>query len=148
MQFEADKKIMLDFRGMRRLWGCFCLLLVCHLLNNPNAYAKVRTEVDTVFRPPHILFIRIALNSRPTQNAPSDAFHPNLQDVGVQVFVMRLHKDTSVWGEDVEVFRPERMLNGGFERAPVRSSAPTPSALINPASRSLHWNTSTQRNDP
>jgi cytochrome P450/NADPH-cytochrome P450 reductase len=41
------------------------------------------------------------------------------KEAGIQIFVTQLHKDTKVWGEDVEVFRPERMLDGGFEKAPV-----------------------------
>ena len=64
--------------------------------------------------------------------------------VGTQILVPQLHRDTKVWGEDVsapfltqiesatidrmpdfflglkaDVFRPERMLDGGFENAPV-----------------------------
>lgn len=29
------------------------------------------------------------------------------------------HRDPSVWGEDAEEFRPERMLDGKFEALPV-----------------------------
>ena len=29
-------------------------------------------------------------------------------------------RDVRVWGEDAEEFRPERMLDGGFEKLPVR----------------------------
>lgn len=29
-----------------------------------------------------------------------------------------LHHDPKVWGEDAEVFRPDRFLNGGWENLP------------------------------
>lgn len=38
-------------------------------------------------------------------------------------------KDPSVWGEDAEEFRPERMLNGKFEALPVRCLLEVPFPL-------------------
>ncbi|TVY59370.1 Bifunctional cytochrome P450/NADPH--P450 reductase [Lachnellula cervina] len=35
-----------------------------------------------------------------------------------------LHTDTKVWGEDVNEFRPERMLDGGFQALPPNSWKP------------------------
>lgn len=33
--------------------------------------------------------------------------------------IYMIHRDPKVWGEDAEVFRPERMLDGKFEALPV-----------------------------
>ena len=45
----------------------------------------------------------------------TDTFIVNLVD---------LHKDPKVWGADAAAFRPERMLDGGFERLPPNSWKP------------------------
>ena len=35
-----------------------------------------------------------------------------------------LHHDKAVWGEDADDFKPERMLNGGFEKIPSTAWRP------------------------
>ncbi|KIJ52219.1 hypothetical protein M422DRAFT_243824, partial [Sphaerobolus stellatus SS14] len=121
---------------------------ICHLLNNPHAYAKVRAEVDNVLkgepiRPEHfgkLPYITAVLQEtlRLTPSIPVfglEAIEDEIvtsegkqylipEDVCILVFVTQLHKDTSVWGEDVDVFRPERMLDGGFERTPDNAWKP------------------------
>ncbi|KIJ52218.1 hypothetical protein M422DRAFT_243823 [Sphaerobolus stellatus SS14] len=118
-------------------------LRICYLLNNPHAYAKVRAEVDNVLKGEpihpehlesfHILPVPVLQETlRFTPSIPVfrlEVIEDKIvtsegkqylipEDVCILVFVTQLHKDTSVWGEDVDVFRPERMLDGGFERAP------------------------------
>ena len=40
----------------------------------------------------------------------------------IVLHVTHTMRDVSVWGEDAEEFKPERMLNGGFEKLPVSLS--------------------------
>lgn len=99
------------------------------LLKNPQVLAKARAEADAVLgdempRVEHIGRLKYieqvlmeTLRIWPT--APAFALKP-LQDVvlggkypltkrdTVMVLTPMLHRDTSVWGEDVEAFRPER----------------------------------------
>ncbi|KIJ39879.1 hypothetical protein M422DRAFT_32485 [Sphaerobolus stellatus SS14] len=137
---------------------------VCHLLDNPSAYAKVRTEVDTVLRgepirPEHLgklTYITAVLRETLRLRPPLPIFTVESvaeeeivtcegkqyiipRDASTNVFVTQLHKDTSVWGEDAEVFRPERMLNGGFERAPVNAWKPWGNGSRACIGRPLAW---------
>jgi len=61
----------------------------------------------------------------------------------VAILVSQLHRDGRVWGEDVDVFNPDRMLDGGFERLPANSWKPFgngPRACIG---RSFAWQEAT-----
>ena len=42
----------------------------------------------------------------------------------IQLNLKGLHHDREVWGEDVDVYRPERFLNGGFQALPPNSWKP------------------------
>jgi len=110
------------------------------LLKSPHAYAMVRKEVDTVLQgkpiqPEHLgkLPYIVAVMREGLRLYPPAAV------VGVTPFedtviggkylmkkgntaalqIPFLHRDPLVWGEDAEVFRPERMLDGKFEALPV-----------------------------
>lgn len=37
---------------------------------------------------------------------------------------VRSHHDRKAWGDDVDDFRPERMLDGGFQKLPPNSWKP------------------------
>lgn len=49
-------------------------------------------------------------------------FVPN--ETGITVVLKYLHRDRKVWGDDVDEFRPERMLDGGFQALPPNSWKP------------------------
>ncbi|KAK9793614.1 putative Cytochrome P450 [Seiridium cardinale] len=46
------------------------------------------------------------------------------KDMTVRINLRGLHHDTQVWGADADVFRPERMLDSGFERMPQNAWKP------------------------
>jgi cytochrome P450 / NADPH-cytochrome P450 reductase len=110
------------------------------LMKSPHAYAMVRKEVDTVLegkpiRPEHlgklpyiVAVMREALRLYPP--AVGIAVTPFEDEViGGKYLVKKgntaiiqipfVHRDPLVYGEDAELFRPERMLDGKFEALPV-----------------------------
>jgi cytochrome P450/NADPH-cytochrome P450 reductase len=42
----------------------------------------------------------------------------------IQCNLVGLHHDPRVWGDDADEFRPERLLNGGFEALPPNAWKP------------------------
>ncbi|KIJ33095.1 hypothetical protein M422DRAFT_135929, partial [Sphaerobolus stellatus SS14] len=136
---------------------------ICHLLSNPHAYAKVRAEVDAVLkgepiRPDHLgkltyiaAVLRETLRLTPPLTSPAvEAMEDQIvtcegkqylipKDVEVRIFTTQLHKDTKVWGEDVDIFKPERMLDGGFEKVPVNAWKPWGNGVRACIGRPLAW---------
>jgi len=115
------------------------------LVKNPRVLQKARAEVDAVFgdevpRVEHIGKLRYVeqvlmetLRLWPT--AP--AFQLKARDdtvIGgryaitrrdtITVLIPVLHRDTSVWGDDVEEFRPERFESESFAKMPPNSWKP------------------------
>lgn len=115
------------------------------LMKNPEVLAKARAEVDAVLgdelpRVEHIARLKYieqvlmeTLRIWPT--APAFSLKP-LQDtvIGgryaltkrdtVMVLAPMLHRDTSVWGDDVESFRPERFAPEAMEKLPPNAWKP------------------------
>jgi len=136
---------------------------VNHLLKNPSAYAKVRAEVDDVLgkdpiRPDHLTklpyltaVLRETLRITPSVTAftlepfeetvikSEDKAYKIPADVGVTILAAQLHRDTKVWGDDADHFRPERMLDGGFERAPKNAWKPWGNGARACIGRPLAW---------
>ncbi|MBN3522619.1 bifunctional cytochrome P450/NADPH--P450 reductase [Paenibacillus apiarius] len=99
------------------------------LLKNPDKLHKAYEEVDRVLTEPvpsytevrNLKYIRMILSEslRLWPTAPAFALYakedtllagkyPLKQGESVNVLIPKLHRDTEVWGEDVEEFRPER----------------------------------------
>lgn len=102
---------------------------IYYLLKNPDKLKKAYEEVDRVLKDPlptynqvrELKYIRMVLNEslRLWPTAPAFSLYakqdvllggkyPLKQGDSVNVLIPKLHRDTSVWGEDVEQFRPER----------------------------------------
>ncbi|KAF8588667.1 fatty acid hydroxylase [Ramaria rubella] len=134
-----------------------------HLLGNPSAYAKVRDEVDKVLgkepiklehlsKLPYITAV-LRETLRLTPSVPIftvEAFEETIvtngdkkykipAETAVQVLAAQLHRDTKIWGDDADFFRPERMLDGGFERAPKNAWKPWGNGIRACIGRPLAW---------
>jgi cytochrome P450/NADPH-cytochrome P450 reductase len=53
--------------------------------------------------------------------------------------IAALHRDPTVWGEDANDFRPERMLDGGFEALPPNSWKPFGNGVRSCIGRGFAW---------
>ncbi|GJE90389.1 bifunctional P-450/NADPH-P450 reductase [Phanerochaete sordida] len=117
-----------------------------YLLKNPEAMRKLREEVDTVVgsRPmtvddvnklPYMIAVmRESLRLGPPASARGASPYEDTvigggkyaleKDVTIVCSVYNVHRDTKVWGEDAEEFKPERMLDGKFEAMPPDSWQP------------------------
>ena len=116
--------------------------LFYHLLKNPSALQRARAEVDEVVgtsavtlahlkKIPYInACLRETLRLNPTASAFSIA--PKQDEViGGEYLIKKgtpminllpaCHRDIDVYGEDADVFRPERMLDEAFNALPPNS---------------------------
>ncbi|KAJ7910393.1 fatty acid hydroxylase [Mycena leptocephala] len=134
---------------------------IYHLLRTPAALRKVRAEVDEVIgnRPAQVedlskmpyltAVMRETLRLTPT--AAKRGVTP-LQDTTlgggkyfvkagtiILVHVWNMHRDTLVWGEDAEEFRPERHLDGKFEALPPNAWQPFGFGVRGCIGRAFAW---------
>ncbi|KNC99987.1 hypothetical protein, variant [Spizellomyces punctatus DAOM BR117] len=137
-----------------------------YLLSNPYALQKAQSEVDQVtggepvtldhiFKLPYIdAVLKETLRLQPTapfftrkvkatEGRTNYIFKNGEYEVGahdvISVIIGKLHRDSKVWGEDAEEFRPERMLEGKFEALPPNSWKPFGSGLRACIGRSFAW---------
>lgn len=139
--------------------------IIYELLKTPHAYAKVREEVDTVLqgkpiRPEHlgklpyiVAVMREGLRLHPP--APMIGLTPFKDEVlGGKYFIPKgttmglqvawMHRDPLVWGsDDVEEFRPERMLDGKFEALPPKAWLPFGNGARACIGRAFSWQEAT-----
>ncbi|CUA67147.1 NADPH-ferrihemoprotein reductase [Rhizoctonia solani] len=134
---------------------------MAHIMRNPEVYAKIRHEVDQVLGKEPIKFEHLSKLSyinallretlRATPILPQITVTPYKDEVigngryltkaGAIVLVLtgELGKDPSVWGEDVENFDPERMLDGKFEAMPPKAWLPFGSGVRACIGRLFAW---------
>ncbi|MEM7799270.1 MAG: cytochrome P450, partial [Chloroflexota bacterium] len=115
------------------------------MLENPHTLLKAREEVDRVLgrRTPTVndlndlpyleLILKESLRLWPTapafglqalEDTTLGETYPVSAGQPIIVTLAGLHRDTSVWGEDVEVFRPERFLPAEFNQIPDNAYKP------------------------
>ncbi|KAJ6481192.1 fatty acid hydroxylase [Mycena vulgaris] len=134
---------------------------IYHLLRNPAAMRKVRAEIEQVIgdRPAQLddlgkmpyLTAVMHESLRLTPTAGKRGVTP-IQDTTlgggkyfvkagttILVHVWNMHRDTEVWGEDAEEFRPERHLDGKFEALPPNAWQPFGFGVRGCIGRAFAW---------
>ncbi|KAJ7181531.1 fatty acid hydroxylase [Mycena crocata] len=134
---------------------------IYHLLRTPEALRKLRAEVDTIIgdrlaqaedlsKMPYLTAVmRETLRLTPTTSKRGVT---PIQDTTlgggkyfvkagttILVHVWNMHRDPLVWGEDAEIFRPERNLDGKFESLPPNAWQPFGYGLRGCIGRAFAW---------
>ncbi|RYC58691.1 hypothetical protein CHU98_g7518 [Xylaria longipes] len=115
------------------------------LLKNPETYHKAQKEVDRVvgddtLKPEHLpqlkyieACIREALrvqgpigilNVKPVEDTVIGGKYRVTKDDTITCNIRGLHHDRRVWGEDADLFRPERLMDGRWEKVPPNAWKP------------------------
>lgn len=115
------------------------------LLKNPETLHAAQKQVDEVLGDetlnlshiPKLTYIDACIKETLRQNSPiggialrakGDTQLDGKYDITatdtIVLSLKTLHRDPEVWGKDADAFRPERMLNGGFESKPPNSWLP------------------------
>ena len=145
LTLDVSRRRTLTYEGHETTSGLLSFLFAL-FLKNPQTYKTAQKEVDDVVGKGPITYehmsklpyltacIRETLRLYPT--APAFSVVPISQDpkdypiligkekyevhLGQSLGLMlpRIHRDPVVWGEDAEVFKPERMLEENFNKLP------------------------------
>ncbi|KAK0200256.1 fatty acid hydroxylase [Desarmillaria ectypa] len=140
--------------------GVLCFVIY-HLLKYPDVMRKLQKEVDEILgdepaqlgdfsKMPYLnAVLRETLRLQPT--AAIRVVYP-LEDTVIgrgryfvkagQAIALQIwdsHRDHSVWSDDAEEFRPERMLDGKFEAAPPNAWQPFGFGLRGCIGRPFSW---------
>ncbi|KIW18164.1 hypothetical protein PV08_02452 [Exophiala spinifera] len=115
------------------------------LLKNPEAYRKAQEEVDRVVGDGTVEYQHLSqleyLNAilretlrlyppapgftvRPKQDEIIGGKYHITKESPLFCFLMAIHRDPAVYGEDAEVFRPERMMDEPFRQLPANAWKP------------------------
>ncbi|KAH7105038.1 cytochrome P450 [Auriculariales sp. MPI-PUGE-AT-0066] len=116
--------------------------LLLNIMQHPDAYAKLQAEIDDIvgkapMQPAHVnklpyLIAVMRETIRLTSTAPGIGVCPDQDEIvggkflipkGQPIFVSiyNIHRDPAVWGDDADLFKPERMLDGKFEALPPKA---------------------------
>ena len=119
--------------------------LFYNLLSNPDTYHKAQREVDEVLGQealeakhlPKLKYVEACIRETLRFRGPISSFsvQPKQDTViggkyripkgqGVLCNLRGLHHDHQAWGDDADAFRPERMLDGGWEKLPKNAWKP------------------------
>ncbi|KAF8606724.1 cytochrome P450 [Ceratobasidium sp. AG-I] len=134
---------------------------MAHILKNPEVYAKVQQEVDSVLgkepvRLEHLsklTYINALLREslRITPSISQFAVEPEKDEIigngkylikkGTTVVIMAgdIGRDPTVWGENAGKFDPDRMLDGKFEALPPKAWLPFGSGARACIGRAFAW---------
>ncbi|KAI1845852.1 hypothetical protein JX266_007939 [Neoarthrinium moseri] len=146
MSDESIRFNMLTFliAGHETTSGALSFLFY-NFLRNPKTFQKAQEEVDRVVGDnildarhiPQLKYVEACIRETLrvlgpiTQNqvhAKEDTIvggkYKVTKDMTIRVNLRGIHHDARVWGPDAEEFRPERMLEGGFEKAPRNAWKP------------------------
>lgn len=131
-----------------------------YLLKNPSAMKKATQEVDevlgdeelTVDHLPQLKYIAAALREslRLMPTAPAFSVTPYKDEViadkypvkpgdSLIIFLPSVHRDETVYGHDVDIFRPERMIDEEFQKLPSGAWKPFGSGKRGCIGRAFAW---------
>ncbi|KAI1361816.1 cytochrome P450 [Xylaria arbuscula] len=115
------------------------------LLKNPETYHKAQQEVDRVLgdgvlKPEHLTQFKYieaciretlrfqgpitVLNISPIEDTVIGGKYRVTANDAIICNTQGLHHDRRVWGDDADVFRPERLMDGGWEKLPRNAWKP------------------------
>ncbi|KAJ3570152.1 hypothetical protein NPX13_g5828 [Xylaria arbuscula] len=124
--------------------GTFSFLFYL-LLKNPETYHKAQQEVDRVLgdgvlKPEHLTQFKYieaciretlrfqgpitVLNISPIEDTVIGGKYRVTTNDAIICNTQGLHHDRRVWGDDADVFRPERLMDGGWEKLPRNAWKP------------------------
>ncbi|KAI1756808.1 cytochrome P450 [Xylaria castorea] len=119
--------------------------LFYQLLKNPETYHKAQQEVDRVvgngvLKPEHLHQLKYIeaciretmrvqgpiglLNRQPVEDTVIGGKYRVSKDDIVTCNIRGLHHDRRIWGEDADLFRPERLMDGRWEKLPPNAWKP------------------------
>lgn len=114
-------------------------------MHNPDKYHKAQAEVDEIVGDgplelkhiPQLKYLEACIRETLRYQGPIGRFGLHAKEdtylankyrvpkgTSIAVNLKGLHHDPAVWGPDHNIFRPERMLDGGYEALPPNGFKP------------------------